>query len=159
MTDTATPGRHALSVLADAAREFALGMAHAVAATAEVFIDALDDEPTPPRTSFTGLLGSMRHDDACGCDADDKPASDRNWVLTEPSNLKPGDWVKFHYGAEYRVVEVKRTFVDGDCLAVTLHLADTADNPRLVQVGVDTPLLACPETPDDLSALTDFRES
>jgi len=159
MTAIPTPPRRALSVLANAAREFALGMAHAVAATAEVVIDALDDEPTTPPAPFTGLLATMRHDDACGCDADDEPASGRNWVLTEPSNLKPGDWVKFHYGAEYRVVEVKRAFVNGDCLAVTLHLADTDDNSRLVQVGVDTPLLACPETPDDLSALSDFRES
>jgi hypothetical protein len=158
MTDTATPARRALSILADAAREFALGMAHAIAATAEVFIDALDDEPTTPSTPFTGLLAAMRHNDACGCDADDEPASDRNWVLTEASDLKPGDWVKFHYGAEYRVVEAKRAVVDGGGLAVTLHLADTDDNSRLVQVGVDTPLLACPETPDDLSALSDFRE-
>jgi len=153
MSELPIPARRALLLLADAAREFALGMAHAVAATAEVIIDALDDEPTPPRTPFTGLLAAMRHDDACGCDADTEPASDRNWVLTNASDLKAGDWVTFTYGPEYRVVEAKRALIDGNTWAVTLHLADGDDKPRLLQVGADTPLLACPATPDDLSSL------
>jgi len=151
MPELPTPVRHAFAVLADAARELTHGLARAIGDTADIIADALDSrpEPEPARTPFAGLLAAMQ-----GYRGDDtEPATDRAWVMTRARDLKPGDDVRFNTGAEYHVVEVTdATDYDGDA-AVSLHLTDRRGRAQVAQLVADAPLLACPATPDDASAL------
>lgn len=153
MPEIPIPARRALAVLADAARELAHGLARTIGDTADIIADALDNrpeaEPEPARTPFAGLLAAMQ-----GHRPDDtEPATDRAWVMTRARDLKPGDDVRFNTGAEYHVVEVTdATDYDGDA-AVSLHLTDRRGRAQVAQLVADAPLLACPATPDDASAL------